>query len=59
MIELLEKEGAGDILVWGGGIIPKSDIPELKKIGVDEVFGPGTPTSLLVEYLKKKIKKGE
>ena len=59
VIELLEKEGAGDILVWGGGIIPKSDIPELKKIGVDEVFGPGTPTSLLVEYLKKKIKKGE
>jgi methylmalonyl-CoA mutase C-terminal domain/subunit len=59
VIELLRKEGAGDILVWGGGIIPKSDIPELKKMGVDEVFGPGTPTSLLVEYLKKKVKKGE
>ena len=59
VIDLLKKEGAGDILVWGGGIIPKSDIAELKKMGVDEVFGPGTPTSLLVDYLKKKIKKGE
>lgn len=59
VIELLRKEGAGDMLVWGGGIIPKSDIPELKKMGVDEVFGPGTPTSTLVEYLRKRIRKGE
>ena len=59
VIELLRKEGAGDILVWGGGIIPKSDKPELKKMGVDEVFGPGTPTSTLVDYLRKRIKKGE
>jgi methylmalonyl-CoA mutase C-terminal domain/subunit len=57
VIELLKKEGASDILVWGGGIIPKSDIPELKKIGVNEVFGPGTPTSVLVEYLQERFKK--
>lgn len=57
VIELLKKEGAGDIVVWGGGIIPKSDIPELKNMGVDEVFGPGTPMSVLVEYLRKRIQK--
>lgn len=57
VIELLRKEGADDILVWGGGIIPKSDIPELKKMGVDEVFGPGTSTGTLVEYLRKRIQK--
>ncbi len=57
VIELLKKEGASEIVVWGGGIIPKSDIPEMKKMGVDEVFGPGTPTSVLVEYLHKRIRK--
>jgi methylmalonyl-CoA mutase C-terminal domain/subunit len=57
VIELLKEEGADDILVWGGGIIPKSDIPELEKMGVDEVFGPGTPTSALVTYLRKRIQK--
>nr|MDO8098671.1 cobalamin B12-binding domain-containing protein [Candidatus Njordarchaeota archaeon] len=57
VIELLKKEGAEDIVVFGGGIIPESDIPELKKMGVNEVFGPGTPTSTLVEYLQKKFGK--
>jgi methylmalonyl-CoA mutase C-terminal domain/subunit len=57
VIDLLKREGAADIVVWGGGIIAKSDIPELKEIGVDEVFGPGTPTSVLVEYLRKRIQK--
>jgi methylmalonyl-CoA mutase C-terminal domain/subunit len=57
VIELLKKEGASEIVVWGGGIIPKSDIPELKKMGVDEVFGPGTPTSALVEYLHNRLRK--
>jgi methylmalonyl-CoA mutase C-terminal domain/subunit len=57
VIELLKEEGADDIVVWGGGIIPKSDIPELKKMGADELFGPGTPTSVLVEYLHKRIRK--
>jgi len=57
VIELLKEEGADDIVVWGGGIIPKSDLPELREMGVDEVFGPGTPTSVLVDYLKRRIKK--
>nr|MDO8135530.1 cobalamin B12-binding domain-containing protein [Candidatus Njordarchaeum guaymaensis] len=57
VIELLKKEGAEDIVVFGGGIIPESNVPELKKMGVDEVFGPGTPTSALVEYLQKKLGK--
>ena len=52
-----KKEAAEDIVVFGGGIIPEDDIPELKKMGVDEVFGPGTPTSSLVEYLQKKFGK--
>jgi methylmalonyl-CoA mutase C-terminal domain/subunit len=54
--ELLQKEGAGDVLVIAGGIIPEDDIPELKKHGVAEVFGPGTPLTEIVDYIKAHVK---
>jgi methylmalonyl-CoA mutase C-terminal domain/subunit len=54
--ELLQKEGAGDVLVIAGGIIPEDDIPELKKHGIAEVFGPGTPLTEIVDYIKAHVK---
>jgi methylmalonyl-CoA mutase C-terminal domain/subunit len=49
---LLEEAGRGDILVTGGGIIPPDDMKELEGQGVGRLFGPGTSTSDLVEYIK-------
>lgn len=57
VMELLRKEGADDILVVGGGIIPEDDIPELKKAGIAEIFGPGTPLEDIVEYIKTHVNK--
>jgi len=52
ILELLKERGAQDIAVIGGGIIPKDDAAELKKMGVKEIFGPGTPTDQIVEYVR-------
>jgi len=53
--EGLRKEGASDILVLGGGIIPEEDIPILKEAGVAEIFGPGTLTSAVEDFIKQRI----
>ncbi|MCX7783685.1 MAG: cobalamin B12-binding domain-containing protein [Meiothermus sp.] len=50
---LLSEQGANDILLFGGGIIPDEDVPYLKEIGVSGVFGPGTSTQDIVEFLHK------
>jgi methylmalonyl-CoA mutase C-terminal domain/subunit len=50
--ELLKAEGRGDILVTGGGIIPKEDMELLQTHGVGKLFGPGTSTADLVQYIK-------
>jgi len=57
IIGLLKKKGLNDVLVFAGGIIPQEDIPALKKIGVKEVFGPGTSTSTLVKFVTKNAPK--
>jgi len=49
---LLEEAGRGDILVTGGGIIPPEDVTQLEGQGIGRLFGPGTPTSDLVEYIR-------
>jgi len=54
--ELLRKEGADDVLVIAGGIIPEDDVPGLKAAGIAEVFGPGTPLSDIVDYIKAHVK---
>jgi methylmalonyl-CoA mutase, C-terminal domain len=55
IIELLEQNEAGDILVFCGGTIPKDDIPRLKELGVGEIFTPGTPTKKAVEYIRREL----
>lgn len=57
VVECLREKGLGDVLVVGGGIVPVGDIPVLKAAGVAEVFGPGTPTSHVVEYIRTELEK--
>ncbi len=52
---LLEEKGASDILLFGGGIIPDEDVPKLKELGVAAVFGPGTSTQEIVDFLKRAV----
>ena len=59
IMDLLKKQEIDDILVFGGGIIPADDVKYLKSIGVAEVFGPGTPTDVTVDFLKKNISSRE
>jgi methylmalonyl-CoA mutase C-terminal domain/subunit len=51
--DLLREAGRDDVLVTGGGIIPKEDMEELHRQGVGRLFGPGTPTSELVDYIRQ------
>ncbi|MGH2739446.1 MAG: cobalamin B12-binding domain-containing protein [Actinomycetota bacterium] len=53
--QLLRERDAGDVVIFAGGIIPKEDIPELKKQGIEEIFTPGAPTSAIVEWLRKRF----
>lgn len=54
VLELLKKEDAEDMLLFGGGIIPDEDKDELKKQGVAEIFGPGTSTQDVIDYLQNR-----
>ena len=55
VVELLAESDSRDIVVFGGGIIPDGDIAPLKEIGVAEVFTPGTPTSVIVDWVTKHV----
>jgi len=46
-----------DVLILGGGIVPEEDIPHLKECGIEEIFGPGTRTDDIVEYIRTHLKK--
>ena len=50
--ELLAEQGRDDILVTGGGIIPREDMDRLAALGVGRLFGPGTPTTELIAYIR-------
>lgn len=57
IMELVKKKQMEDVLVFAGGIIPQEDVPALKKIGIKEVFGPGTTTTVLVNFVQENVKK--
>ena len=57
IMQLLKQKGLNDVLVFAGGIIPKEDVPHLKKIGIAEVFGPGTRTDTLVKFVLENVRK--
>ena len=52
VLDLLREQGRDDILLTGGGIIPKEDIDALRARGVGELFGPGTRTTDLIDYIR-------
>ncbi|GAB3591984.1 cobalamin B12-binding domain-containing protein [Angustibacter peucedani] len=55
VVKLLEERDASDIVVFGGGIIPEGDIPELERIGVAKVFTPGATTASIVEWVRENV----
>ncbi|MBK9334509.1 MAG: cobalamin B12-binding domain-containing protein [Ignavibacteria bacterium] len=55
--KLMDDKGLNDVLLFGGGIIPDQDIEELKKLGVGELFTPGTPTYETIDYVKNWVRK--
>ena len=57
IMELLKENDMTDVLVVAGGIIPEEDVPELKKAGIAEVFGPGTPTTHIVDFINENVQK--
>jgi len=57
IMRLLKEEGADDIAVFAGGIIPEKDIPKLKALGIREIFLPGTSTSRAAEAIRAAVSK--
>ena len=57
ILKLLKDKGASHIIVSGGGIIPKDDMERLERLGVRKLFGPGTPTSQIVEWAREVIRR--
>ena len=55
VVELLREQDAGDVVVTVGGTIPNQDIPELKQLGVAEVFTPGAPTQKIIEFIESAV----
>lgn len=54
---LMKEKGLGDVLIVGGGIVPEGDVPRLKKEGIKGVFGPGTHCNVIVDFIKKNVKR--
>ena len=57
IMELLKQEGLTDVMVFAGGIIPEEDIQEMKELGIEAIFGPGTPTDTIIQYVLENIPK--
>lgn len=55
VVQLLEEQDASDILVFGGGIIPETDIPQLKDAGIAEIFTPGAPTTEIISWVQEHV----
>ena len=56
VVQLLAERGADDIIVFGGGIIPKPDIAELKSKGVAEIFTPGATTTSIIDWVRDNVR---
>jgi methylmalonyl-CoA mutase C-terminal domain/subunit len=55
--QLFKEKGIDDVLILGGGIVPEEDLRLLKESGIEEIFGPGTRTDDIVEYIRTHLKK--
>jgi methylmalonyl-CoA mutase C-terminal domain/subunit len=57
IIKLLKEQDLTDVMVFAGGIIPEEDMAEMKKLGIKEIFGPGTPTETIIRYVFDNLPK--
>ncbi len=57
VMDILKKEDAEDITVFGGGVIPEDDIPYLKSLGIKEIFTPGTSSEKIIEFIENNASK--
>ena len=55
IVELLKEQDIEDVVITVGGTIPSDDIPELKKLGVSEVFTPGAPTQAIIDFIEGAV----
>ena len=55
VVSLLRERGAGEVLVFGGGIIPEDDIPKLAEAGIERIFTPGASTAEIVSWLDERL----
>jgi methylmalonyl-CoA mutase C-terminal domain/subunit len=55
---LLREKGAGNVVIFGGGIIPKDDIPRLAEAGIEKIFTPGASTGDIVGWLRERLPEG-
>jgi methylmalonyl-CoA mutase C-terminal domain/subunit len=56
VIDALKARGAGDVVVFGGGIVPKDDLPKLEQLGVAKIFTPGASTNEIVEWVESYLR---
>jgi len=56
VIEALKARGVGDVVVFGGGIVPKDDLPKLEQMGVAKIFTPGASTNEIVEWVESVLR---
>ena len=56
VIDALKARGAGDVVVFGGGIVPKDDLPKLAAIGVAKIFTPGASTNEIIEWVESDLR---
>jgi methylmalonyl-CoA mutase C-terminal domain/subunit len=57
IMKLLKEQDLTDVMVFAGGIIPQEDMAEMKKLGIKEIFGPGTTTETIIRYVKENLPK--
>jgi methylmalonyl-CoA mutase, C-terminal domain len=57
ILDLMKQRGMDDVLLFGGGIIPGSDIATLRRLGVGELFTPGAPTQAIADYIRTWVEK--
>lgn len=55
IMDLLKQKGLTDVMVFAGGIIPEEDAAEMKKLGIKEIFGPGTTTEAIIHYVLDNV----
>jgi len=56
VIDALKARGAGDVVVFGGGIVPKEDLPKLEQIGVAKIFTPGASTHEIIDWVEGTLR---